>query len=119
MSAYSLNYLEDAFNKIYLLRNTYFDNEEKTKEFINNIEEFSIVANGFIESLDFQKSFNDIKQLMTIPLSDKTNKLITQLIEITMIKIKKMSFPDNNIEIPSSAFTTKSPLVFRRKLQTI
>lgn len=117
MTVYSYNYLEDAFDKIYLLRNNYYDNEETMKEFINNIDEFSIVANGFIESLEFQKSFNDIKKLMEIPLSDKTNKLITQLIEITMIKIKKLSFTNNNIDrslSSYSAFTTKSPLVYRR-----
>ncbi len=112
MTAYSFNYLEDAFDKIYLIRNNYFENETKMKEFMSYIDDFSIVANGFIETLDFQKSFNDIKKLIELPLSDKTNKLITQLIEVTMIKIKKLSL----LEIPSthSAFTTKSPLVFRR-----
>ncbi len=115
MTAYSFNYLEDAFDKIYLLRNNYNEDVGKMKEFIKNIDEFSIVANSFIESLDFQKSFNDIKILMKTPLSDKTTKLITQLIEITMIKIKKLTRPESNINLQlHSAFTSKSPLVFRR-----
>ena len=121
MTAYSLNYLEEAFNKIYLLRNNYFDDQEKTKEFINNIDDFSIVANSFMESLEFQKSFNDIKTLLKIPLSDSNKKLISQLIEITMIKIKKLSLSNNN-NIQSrlySPFNTKSPIIYRRNDQKI
>ncbi len=121
MSAYSLNYLEDEFNKIYILRNNYFDNEEKMKEFINNLDEFSIIANSFMEKLDFQKSFNDIKTLMKMTLSDSTKKLISQQIEITMIKIKKLSQPNNN-NIQSrlySPFNTKSPIIYRRNDQKI
>jgi hypothetical protein len=118
MTAYSIEYLEESFDKIYLLRNNYYDNEKTMKEFINNIDEFSVVANGFLESLDFQKSFNEIKNLIKLPLSESTNKLITQLISLTMIKIKKMLFPDSNLMLPSySAFTTKSPIVYRRNEQ--
>lgn len=117
MSAYSLEYLENEFKKIYILRNNCFDNQEKTQELVDNINNFSIIAESFMETLEFQKYFNTLKRIMNMNLTDLHKGLIIRFIEITMMKIKKICILTNNIK--PVAFTTKSPLVYRRNEQKI